>query len=63
MTRKAADRYLVGRVRSDVSGRRPPDVPAGRVGREAVKLVSTREYPSGVVELRYERAGAARRRP
>jgi dihydrofolate reductase len=40
-----------------------PMFPPAAFAERRVKLVSTREYPSGVVELRYQRAGAPRRRP
>lgn len=40
-----------------------PMFPPAAIAERRVKLVGTRKYPSGVVELRYERARAARRRP
>jgi dihydrofolate reductase len=40
-----------------------PMFPSGVFGRRPVTLMATREYPSGVIQLRYERATSAKRRP
>jgi dihydrofolate reductase len=40
-----------------------PMFPPSAFSERRVRLVSTRKYPSGVIELRYERGDASRRRP